>query len=503
VSFLRNSLFNFAGALVPAAAALLTVPAIVSHLGAAHYGVFVLVTSVIGYFAVLDINATAGSVKYVAEHHARGENESIGEVLAFGGGLYAAIGLLGGLAIFFSAESLVQSVFNIPPPLQAEALNALRWAGVAFLAGQLQVYLQSVPDALQRYDVAAKFEAVFGTLAPAATVVVVLLGGSLVEIIIARLALSLINIALLLYAIRALLPRVRLRRPARERVRAITSFSIFSYLSRLAAISAANADKLLVGAIVDMKALSFYAVPFALANRVFGLVYRFAEVLFPHASALHAQRRHEDLRRTYLVATRYIVYLNASLCTLLVAMAPELLHYWAGAVFGQPAVWVMVFIAFSVLVDSLTNLPSLFNDGLGRPKITGVAAIARTFASLGAAWWAVSHYGIVGAATAQFCVSVVSTVVFLIVVHRVSVPVLLRDVVVAGFSPSLPVIVVAVALGSWSLVRPVLPLVEFFAAGAAMTLALMGYAWWRVVEAPDRMRLLAAARGRLSAGGGV
>ena len=55
-----NAMANLLGALVPSLVALATVPLVVRGLGDASYGVYSLVTAIVGYFAVIDINVTAG-----------------------------------------------------------------------------------------------------------------------------------------------------------------------------------------------------------------------------------------------------------------------------------------------------------------------------------------------------------------------------------------------------------------------------------------------------------
>ncbi len=114
MSIAKKSIANFIGGVVPAIASLLTVPVIVARLGDVQYGLFTLVTAIVGYFALIDINVTAGSVKYLSEHHARGEYDQVNKVVSFGGLIYFVIGLLGGLGIFLFADTLVTSLFNVP-----------------------------------------------------------------------------------------------------------------------------------------------------------------------------------------------------------------------------------------------------------------------------------------------------------------------------------------------------------------------------------------------------
>ena len=488
MSFARNSLYNFLGGLIPAIAALLTVPVIVHRLGEVEYGVFALVTSVVGYFAVLDINVTAGSVKYLAEYQARKEATRVAQVLVFGGFIYLVIGLLGGLGIFCFAEFLSTVVFRVPPQLQLVATTTLQVAGFAFLFGQLQTYLQSVPQALQRYDLSGKLEGFFGSLASFSTVGVVLAGGGLVEIMYARLALSVINCGVLIRLIRKILPGVGFAVPDRIIVGQLMSFSAFSYLSRLATITYLNSDKLLIAAMTDMRALALYTVPFLLANRMFGMIYRLGQVIFPVASQLDAQGKTGVLQETYLRITRYIVYLNACLCIVLCAFSRELLHYWAGPVFGPQAALVLVIVASAVFIDSLTNLPSLVNDGLGKPKNTGLFAVFRATIGLGAAYFAIRTYGIVGAAWAQLVVSFVMTAAFLHYVHGRTVPVTLNELFQAYTPTLLPfVVILLMCLALYE--REVLPLPLFLLGVAALSIVLLAWGLLAVCLPEHRARL--------------
>ncbi|MEN9629543.1 MAG: hypothetical protein RJA10_2770, partial [Pseudomonadota bacterium] len=50
MTLLRNGVFNLAGALLPAVALFITIPLIITRLGAEAYGALVLVTSIVGYF---------------------------------------------------------------------------------------------------------------------------------------------------------------------------------------------------------------------------------------------------------------------------------------------------------------------------------------------------------------------------------------------------------------------------------------------------------------------
>ena len=494
----RNAWSNLLGAAVPALAALATVPLVVAGLGEANYGLYALVTAIVGYFAVIDINVTAGSVKYIAAQHARAEDEQIARTLSFGAAIYALIGALGGCGLLFGARFLVAGVFAVPPHLAADAVASLQLAALGFFLGQLQSYLHSVPQALMRFDVSGRLEMVFGTLVPLLTVGVLMLGYGLFEIIALRVAASAIHCLLLWRGIARLLPGLHWRWPGRALRRGILGFSAYSFLSRFAALSYAHADKLIIGALVGVTGLAYFTVAATLANRVLGLSFRLSGVFFPAASMLAAGGELARLDHAYLKATRYVVYLNAAMLVLLAVFAEPLLRYWMNPDFAAHGAAVLALMALAQFVDSLTSLPSLVNDGMGHPRVSGLFAVARALAGLLIVYLGVAGWGIAGAAWGHLLASVLFTGAFLVLVHGRTVPTPLARLCAHGLLPGIAGaagVALAAALAEAWLHRGVLDFVLVLAS----TLVLLALAGVLVAEREDRRWAWAQLRLRLRA----
>lgn len=486
----RNSAFNLLGGLLPALAALAVVPFIVRGLGGEGYGLLVLVTSILGYFALLDINITAGSTKYVAEHHQRGDIARVNQTIGFGLLVYLGIGLVGAVLLYTLSAWLAASVFNVAPGQRLLAAQCLQVAALGFLFGQIQVYLQSIPQALMRYDITARFEVAFGLAVPLGSVALIQAGFGLVAVVWLRVLLSLLNAALLARSIRALLPGLRWQPPQRDIVRGMSGFSAYAFLSRVAALSYAHGDKLIIGAVVGMKPLAVYAVAATVGNRVLGLMYRVSAVLFPAASALAASGDDARLRAVYLKLGRYVVYVNLSALLLIGVFAEPLLRHWIGAEYSAGGTLVLQLVALGQFVDSLTNLPSLVNDGRGHPAVSGLFAITRALLGLAAVYALVVHHGITGAAWGHLLSAVVMTTAFVLYVHGRTVPVRMRDVIARGWmAPMLGAS--AVAALTWLAYQQSTGQVAellLLIAGATVLLAMYG---WQVVLLPDDRRMAA------------
>ena len=490
----RSAIYNFAGGVLPALVSLATIPAIVRGLGDSGYGLFIVVTAIVGYFALIDINATAGSVKFIAEYAAKNDKRGVDQTFSFGLLVYIVIGLSGALAIFISAPALVRRVFEIPAPLVDVGEYSLRIAAFGFLFSQLQVYFQSVPQSLLRYEVTSQIETVFGTIVPVVTVGILAAGFGLPEVILFRVVASTVNCVILWIIIHRFLPDLRLVWPERDIVRGVVEFSAFSFLSRIAALAYAHGDKLIIGAFIGMKELAYYAVAATVANRVLGFTFRLSSVLFPAASALAATGETERLRALYIKANRYLAFINGSVLILVGVFAEPILYYWMNPEFARYGALILAVVAVGQFVDSLTNIPSLVNDGLGHPRVSGSFAFARACIGLIAVYALVRIQGIEGAAWAHLASSVLMTTLFVVFVHGRTVPCALGDLVERSYALPMTILLAVAGLTGFLVHAAAFQLLGLAAAMALAIVLLLSFGVELVLLPEDRARLLARVR---------
>ena len=180
----------------------------------------------------------------------------------------------------------------------------------------------------------------------------------------------------------------------------------------------AHADSLIISALAGVGQLTLYSLPFTLTNRVLSITMRITQVVMPAVSALQARGEIERMRSPYLAYSRYAFYLNSFFGLLLGLFGAQILEVWLGAQYAETGGVVVLLIAAGMVVDSLTNMPSQVNDGLGRPKITGLFALARAVLGIGLGYFLTRSFGIVGAASAHLIASAIMTIAFLAYVHR-------------------------------------------------------------------------------------
>lgn len=491
---LRNSLWHLSGSAVPALVALATVPLLISGLGLEGFGIVTLITSVVGYFGLLDLNLSAGSIRYLSQFHASKDEARFAETFWFGTLFYVTIGVLGGGLLTALANVVLERFFTVSPALQDDTLLGLRIAALGFALAQVQNYFLAVPQALQRYDRSAQGEAFFGVLVNLVSAAVAVLGGGITGVIAARVAVSAVNTIWLIWLLGKLRIPLQPQWPRSEICKALTSFSAYAYLSRLASMLHQHADKLIIAALAGPIALAFYAVPNQLASRVLGLTYRVGSVVYPRVSALAVTGQRESLRQLYLDATRWLTFLNLAVLGVIALTGEEFLHRWVGADFVDEGYPVLLLVTLALLLDSLTNIPSLVNDALGHPRLTGRFALARGLIGVPMVYAGTQMAGIVGAASAHLLASAIMGTLFLVYVHGCSVPISLVDTLRHAWWPAL-----CAGLSALLFVLPLkwlLPagLPSLIALGFSALLALSIFALAFLVSDGERATLRSAAR---------
>ena len=144
-------------------------------------------------------------------------------------------------------------------------------------------------------------------------------------------------------------------------------------------------------------------------------------------------------------------------------------------------------MALAQFVDSLTNLPSLVNDGMGHPRVSGMFALGRAACGLLIVWIGVAGWGIDGAAWGHLAGSLLFTTAFVLYVHGRTVPTSLARLLSQGYAPGLAgVALVAIAATAAEQLFDTGPL-DFIVILGATVMLLGAHGFLFVIERDDRL----------------
>jgi O-antigen/teichoic acid export membrane protein len=158
-------------------------------------------------------------------------------------------------------------------------------------------------------------------------------------------------------------------------------------------------DRFLIGAMVSMAAVAFYATPMQLMEKLLIFPAALIGVLFPAFSASFLQNRERSLR-LFMLSLKLIFMAIFPVCLLISTFAREGLEFWLGVEFARNSYQVLQLLALGVFLNSFALTPLALLQGAKRPDITSKLHLLELPLYLVLLWFLLESYGIFGAALA-------------------------------------------------------------------------------------------------------
>ena len=150
---LYNTASNYAAQIVTIGLGLLLTPFLLHSLGPSAYGLWVLVSSVAGYGALLDFGIASAIVKYTSEYQARSEHAQADSLVATAVSLYLLLGLTAVLLGVVLAP-IFPHLFSVPPGSEATASWLVLLAGINVGVAIPSATTTAILRGLHRFDLA-------------------------------------------------------------------------------------------------------------------------------------------------------------------------------------------------------------------------------------------------------------------------------------------------------------------------------------------------------------
>lgn len=396
----RNTVWNLIGLGAPLLVALFAIPVLIKALGTARFGVLTLAWMVVGYFSLFDLGLGRALTKLVAEKLGAGKESEVPALVWTALVLMAGLGIIG-IAIAAGLSSwLVHRALKIPAGLQAESLKAFYLLAVSIPIIISTAGLRGVLEAYQRFDLTNSVRIPLGIFTFLGPLAVLPFSKSLFPIVAALVAVRLLawgaHLLLCLRVVPALHRKIKVQRAM---VRPLVRFGGWMTVSNIISPLMVYFDRFLIGAMISMVAVAYYATPYEVLTRLRIISGAVVGVLFP---AFSTTLRHDRTRTVWLFG-RGINYIFLALfppCLIIITLAYEGLELWLGVDFAQHSALVVQMLAVGMFVNSLAQIPFALIQGTGRPDITAKLHLVELPFYLAGVWWLTVRYGIEGTAIA-------------------------------------------------------------------------------------------------------
>jgi O-antigen/teichoic acid export membrane protein len=395
-----DTALNLFGQILPLGAAILLVPGLVRALGLPRFGILSLAWMLIGYFGLFDLGLGRALTQAVSARMGRGEAGRIPEVIGTSMAMMLVLGCFGAALLSALSPWIVGRWMAVPPGLRRETLLA-----VVILSVSIPFVIQTsgYSGVLASYGRFRQLNAIripTGVLSYLAPWIVSRFDAELPAVLAALAASRLISWGAHATVCAATVPGSATRwRIRREEAKELLKAGGWMTVSNLVGPLLVSVDRFLVGSMVSLAAVAYYATPYDVVTRIWMIPGALTMTLFPMFGVLFAS----DRERAALLHDRGVKAVCLALfplVSLLIAFAPEMLTLWLGGDFAANASLPLRILAAGVFVNSLAHVPFALIQGVGRADLVAKLHLAELIPYLTIVVLLIRWRGIGGAALA-------------------------------------------------------------------------------------------------------
>ena len=377
---------------------LIVLPFNVAHLGASAYGLWMLTASVTTYFSVLDLGYSGALVKFVAQYRARRDFRALNEILSTTFSVFATFGVVTYL-VAIGIAMFMGRLFQLSPDQVHVGRIVLLIISLNVAAGTAFSVFGGVINGFQRYDLNNVVGTVSSVLTAVVNVAVLAAGYGLVELVAATTVVRLLTY--LVYRANAyrVFPALELRLSSfrRDRLREVTSFSVYMLLIDWANKMNYSVDALVIGAFLSTSAVAVWTVGQRLAEVTQRLTNQLNDVLFPTVVDNDAGARIERLKAIFIQGTRLSLATVVPMGGAMMLMAGPLVQAWVGPEFARSAL-ILQLLTLSVIVRVGNATAGTVLKGAGKHRLVAFVNVAAAVVNLALSIAFVKAFGLPGVA---------------------------------------------------------------------------------------------------------
>jgi O-antigen/teichoic acid export membrane protein len=392
-------LFNWLGTIANMAVGFFLSPFILHRLGDVAFGVWVLANSVVAYLGLLDLGMQSSVLRFVSKGHTKGDHKGASEAIS--AALWVRL-QVSALALLLSAGLAVvfPHVFKVPADLASDARKAILLIGVVTAITMSVGVVGGVISALNRYDLQNYVNLLQTAIRVVGVVFVLRTGHGIVGIALSELVAVVVGNALLVWIARRLYPelRIQLKKPKRETLRKIWSYSFYAFLTTIAVQLVYQTDNLVVGAFVSASAVTYFAIANNLCRYATQIVSSMGGTFVPAASTYEAAGDTASLLGLYKNGTRATLMISLPILITFIARGPSFIGLWMGPEYAHSSGIVLVILCIALFFSYANRTAGAIAFGIEKHKTTAIWSIGEGVANLALSILLVHWYGIYGVA---------------------------------------------------------------------------------------------------------
>lgn len=409
----RNVCSNWIGFAVHGLITFFLTPFILDAIGGTQYGIWVLITSLTGYYGLLTMGIGAGTTQQLTKAVAEENSHRVNQLAS--SAVFALTGCGGVIWLAAIVMSFsVPHMFSVPAELTHQTRVCVLVVGAATGFQFALFAFSAIFTAKQRYDLSNMIGISTRLLSAAAICLVLRQGGGLVALCIVGATADSLGSIIRWAVARRLIPSLRISWQLIDR----------ASLSRLAGLSVwnaliaggqnlnATAGILVIGALLSDAAIAPYAMALSLVQILMRPLNAAAIVFFPVAAELFAKGEIGRLRRVYLSGAKLMMLLGVAVGVPGILWSRDFYNLWIPEQLSKwteytPAETVFLILIVAEVIGATTLLGHQIVIGARRIKLLAGITWAEGILATALSSIMVTRFGLLGVAVATAGASVI------------------------------------------------------------------------------------------------
>ncbi|MCG7950169.1 MAG: flippase [Candidatus Thiodiazotropha endolucinida] len=398
----KNVVWNLLSIIVPFLVAIITIPILIDGIGKDRFGLLAISWMFVGYFSLFDFGLGRALTVLVAKCLGEHQHHKIPGLVWTAMILMTLLGVIGFVVIFWLTPWLVGSVLKVPSELQHETQKAFYLLSVSIPFVIVTVGLRGVIAAYQQFKLLTAIRIPMGIFTFVGPVAVLPFSTSLYPIVAVLVAGRFIAVLAHFLLMFRIVPEVRQHyRIDPSQLRPLFGFGGWMTVSNIVVPLMVSMDRFVIGAVLSVTAVAFYTTPYEIVFRLMVIPTAFVAVLLPAQSTTLAIEQGQDRKYSAELFNKGLSYIFIALFPLLLVISLfsfDGLKLWVGEEFAENGYQVMQWLAVGVLFYGLSLVPFSLVQSAGHPDWSAKLHLLELPIYLAGLWWALTHYGILGAA---------------------------------------------------------------------------------------------------------
>lgn len=372
---IKNSLWGSGSFVFITLISFLVLPFIVKKLSIEGYGVYILITSLVGFYGLLDLGLGNALIKYVAELHEKNEFENLNIYINSTVMFQGFIGLLASVAILFFSKNLL-NFLNVGKGNIQEATYALNLCALGFFFTFIGGAYRSVLQGLQLYKFTSLMDSFINLALNIFVAIVLYMGYGLIESILINVLIAFISLIGYLFLVKKNIPHYKVNFFINIKIlKDIVNFSFYIFLSKISEIFSNYVIRFVISFFLGPAAVTYYTVPSKLVGALGGISSSGLSAIFPLSSKLSVANDSDEIKNLFLKSSRIFIAIIFPITIFICLFSEPILTLWMGAEFAQQTWLVLSVISFSSFIGGLSAIPNLIILGQGNSKLIGVFSL--------------------------------------------------------------------------------------------------------------------------------